>query len=105
MDSREQEKYLVEIVQLTEAMLDDAGRDDWDAVTTKQLQRDDSIKIFFQRPLTLDVEIVAARIRAVLAMDEQILSWGKRYQHGLRRELQIFSRGRNAVKAYAEIKP
>jgi len=104
MNSTEQENCLAEILQLTDAMLADAGREDWDALSAKQNHRDTLIGAFFQESLVLDAQTVSDRIRYVLMVDEQIQALGRQYQQGLRRELQSISRGKNAVRAYAEIR-
>ncbi len=103
MDRTEQQNCLAEILQLTDAMLADAGREDWEALSAKQSRRDALIGAFFHGSLALDAQIVSDRIRYILILDQQIQALGRKYQQGLRQELQTISRGKNAVRAYAAI--
>lgn len=90
-----------QLLNLSEAMLRKAKDGSWDEVMALEAERHSLIKVFFSGPVMPgDAEAVADGIRAILAIDKELMEMGAIKRFDLLQALQEMDQGKKAVKAY-----
>lgn len=97
-------KDLQFLISLSQAMLEKAREDSWDDVVTLEAERSGLIELFFlesnQEEYEEYAEMVASGIRAILAMDIDIMELGALKKLDIVEILQKMEMGKKAVQAY-----
>lgn len=94
-------KQLTEIVRLSKEMLDRAGQLEWDEVVPLEVRRKQLVMECFREPTPeQDAAEVAAAIREILSLNQQVAELGKQCQAELGTEIHTHNRGRAASSAY-----
>lgn len=89
-----------QLIALSQAMLAKAEAELWDDVIVLEAERRQLIAQFFLEPIQQDVEVVAAGIQSILAMDEKLMELGALKRFDILQLLQNLDQGKKAVKAY-----
>jgi hypothetical protein len=94
-------KDLQQLITLSQAMLEKALEDSWDDVVNLEAERSGLIELFFLEPVQeVYAELVAAGIRAIIAIDVDIVELGALKKLDLVEILQKMEMGKKAVQAY-----
>lgn len=100
MDSVYREQ-LKEIVRLSREMLGRAGELEWDKVASLEVSRKRLVMECFREPTSeQDGAEVAAAIKEILNLNQQVTELGKQCQAQLGGEIHAHNRGRTATSAY-----
>ena len=100
MDSK-RSRQLEQILSLSKDMLEKAGDHEWGRVAEIEVRRRELVMCCFQQPAQQqhDTEVAAA-IREILRLNQEITDLGKRYQDQLGGEIHTNKKGRTASAAY-----
>ncbi len=100
MDSTRREQ-LDEIVRLSKEMLELAEELEWEKIAVLEVRRKQIVMECFQKPAEeQDATEVAAAIREILSLNQQVTALGKQCQSQLGTEIHSHNRGRVATSAY-----
>ncbi len=100
MDSVRREQ-LKEIVHLSREMLERAGQLEWDKIVPLETRRKQLVMQCFRAPTPeSDAAEVAAAIKEILSLNQQVTELGKQCQTQLGTEIHAHNRGRVASSAY-----
>jgi hypothetical protein len=89
------------LITLSQAMLEKAREDSWDDVVNLEAERSGLIELFFLESVQEEyAEMVAGGIRAILAMDIDIMELGTLKKLDIVQILQKMEMGKKAVQAY-----
>ncbi len=100
MDRARREQF-EEIIRLSKEMLDRAGELEWEKVALLEVTRKQLVMDCFRRPTPeQDSEEVAAMIKVILDLNQQVTLLGKESQAQLGTEIHAHNRGRAATSAY-----
>ncbi|MBF0219290.1 MAG: flagellar protein FliT [Gammaproteobacteria bacterium] len=90
-----------EIAQLTQAMVEDAQRGEWEACGAKAIQRQQLLASYFAVPVAAaQSDAIAAAIAAVQQSDALIESLAQAEFSQLKNEVMQFTQERTASRAY-----
>ncbi|MBK1722641.1 flagellar protein FliT [Thiocystis violacea] len=89
-----------EVIRLSEAMLECAHAEDWDAFARLETQRDHAIRTAFAPPLELPAERFEAKVRIIQEMDEKLVAVSRQHRNGLQQEVLTLVRARKSARAY-----
>jgi len=94
-------KDLQFLITLSQAMLEKAREDSWDDVVNLEAERSGLIELFFLESVQEEyAEMVAGGIRAILAMDIDIMELGTLKKLDIVQILQKMEMGKKVVQAY-----
>ena len=94
-------KDLQFLITLSQAMLEKAREDSWDDVVNLEAERSGLIELFFLGSVQEEyAEVVAGGIRAILAMDIDIMELGTLKKLDIVQILQKMEMGKKVVQAY-----
>jgi hypothetical protein len=94
-------QQLEEIIHLSREMLEAAAQRDWDKVVELEARRKPLVmECFREPPPKQDAAEVAAVIKEILNLDQQIAELGKQCQTTLGSEINTHNRGQAATSAY-----
>ena len=94
-------KDLQFLITLSQAMLEKAREDSWDDVVNLEAERSGLIELFFLESVQEEyAEMVAGGIRAISAMDIDIMELGTLKKLDIVQILQKMEMGKKAVQAY-----
>jgi len=100
MDSK-RSRQLEQILSLSKDMLEKAGDHEWGLVAEIEARRRELVMCCFQQPAQQqDASEVAAAIKEILRLNQEITDLGKRYQDQLGTEIHTNKLGRTASAAY-----
>ena len=89
------------LITLSQAMLEKAREDSWDDVVNLEAERSGLIELFFLESVQEEyAEMVAGGIRAISAMDIDIMELGTLKKLDIVQILQKMEMGKKAVQAY-----
>lgn len=88
------------IIVLSEKMLSQARKEDWENVTKIESQRRELIAAFFSQPVHERNGQLADVIRQILDKDREIIKLGAGRREKLRSALRKINRGKIAVESY-----
>ena len=89
------------LITLSQAMLEKAREDSWDDVVNLEAERSGLIELFFLESVQEEyAEMVAGGIRAILAMDIDIMELGTLKKLDIVQILQKMEMGKKVVQAY-----
>jgi len=99
-------RQLVEIISLSKEMLAKARDHDWERVTELEVARKALVVSCFQRPtVEQDAPEVAAAIKEILRLNQDVSEIGRQYQEELVGEIHTGNIGRAARAAYQNCAP
>lgn len=99
-------RQLVEIIGLSKEMLVKARDHDWERVAELEVTRKALVVSCFQRPTAeQDAPEVAAAIKEILRLNQEVSEKGRQYQEGLVGEIHTDNIGRAAKAAYRNCAP
>ncbi len=94
-------RQLDEITRLSQEMLETARRVEWGKVAELEASRKQLIMEYFREPVPeQDTVEVAAVIKEILNLDQQLTELGKQCQTALGSEIHTHNRGNAATSAY-----
>lgn len=94
-------RQLREIVELSTDMLTRAQDNQWDLVAGLESRRKELVMSCFQRSADAqDVPEVAAAIKQILSLNQQVTLLGRQHQEQLGSDIRTSKFGRNASAAY-----
>ena len=94
-------KDLQFLITLSQAMLEKAREDSWDDVVNLEAERSGLIELFFLESVQEEyAEMVAGGIRAISAMDIDIMELGTLKKLDIVQILQKMEMGKKVVQAY-----
>jgi Flagellar protein FliT len=100
MDAMRRQQF-AEIISLSRDMLETAGRLEWDKVAELEERRKQLVMDCFREPVPKqDAAEVAAVIKEILNLDQQVTELGKQCQTALGSEIHSHKRGHAATSAY-----
>jgi hypothetical protein len=100
MDNK-RSRQLEQILSLSKDMLARAGDDEWELVAEIEARRRELVMRCFQQPAPQQhATEVAAAIKEILCLNQEISDLGKRYQDQLGTEMHTNKLGRTASAAY-----
>jgi len=94
-------RQLRDIIELSKDMLSKAQADQWELVADLETQRKALVMRCFQQPASgQDAPEVAAAIREILSLNQQVTLLGQAHQDQLGCDIRTSKVGRNASAAY-----
>lgn len=100
MDSVRREQ-ISEIVHLSKEMLELAGALEWNRVAELEVRRKEIVMECFSKPAAeQDAAEIAAAIKEILSLNQQVAELGKQCQTQLGAEIHTHNVGRTATSAY-----
>ena len=100
MSVGEQTTEIQKIIFLSEKMLSQARKEDWENVTQIESQRRELITEFFSQPVHERNGQLTEVIRLILDKDREIIKLGAGRREKLRSALRKINRGKIAVDSY-----
>jgi len=107
MMNSDRTRQLVEIIGLSKEMLANARDHDWQRVTELEVARKALVVSCFQLPTATgqDAPEVAAAIKEILRLNQDVSEIGRRYKEELVGEIRTNNIGRAAKAAYQNCAP
>ena len=106
MMNSDRTRQLVEIIGLSKEMLAKARDHDWQRVTELEVARKALVVSCFQQPaVDQDVPEVAAAIKEILRLNQDVSEIGRQYKEELVGEIRTNNIGRAAKAAYQNCAP
>ncbi len=94
-------KKLTDIIRLSRDMLDTARELEWDKVAILEVRRKQCVMEYFRQPVPeQEAAEVAAAIKEILDLNQQVTELGKQCSKDLGTEIHANNRGRAATSAY-----
>ncbi len=94
-------RKLMDIVDLSRDMLNTARDSEWEKVAELEARRKQFVMEYFSRPVgTREAPEVAAAIKEILKLNQEVTELGKRSSEALQEQIQVHNRGRAATSAY-----
>lgn len=91
------------LVALSQSILAKAEEQEWEEVIALEAERSQLFRLFFQEPVQVDdVDLVAAGIKEIMAIDRNIMDLGILKKLDLADTLHTMEQGKKAVKAYGD---
>jgi hypothetical protein len=92
---------LQQLISLSRTMQEKARDESWDDVFVLEAERSELIRLFFLEPVQQAyADAVAAGIRSIMEIDQDIMALGALKRFDLAQTLQTLDQGKKAVKAY-----
>jgi len=99
--SSDRTRQLVEIIGLSKEMLAKARDHEWQRVAELEVARKTLVMRCFQQPTTgQDAPEVAAAIKEILSLNQQVTLLGRQYQEQIGSDIHASKVGRSAAAAY-----
>lgn len=105
--AREEHRFALEhLLALSNIMLESARRQEWDEVTRCEGVRRQAIDALFAEPLRggLSADLIAPAIEQLLQRDREVARLAVARREALAESARQISLGKEAMRAYAEIK-
>lgn len=94
-------KQLQDIIQLSQQMLSQARDNEWERVTELEAKRREMVLVCFRQTTSdQDSPAVAAAIREILHLNQEVAELGRQYRDQLGSEIRTHNAGRTASAAY-----
>ena len=94
-------RQLQDIIQLSQQMLSQARDNEWERVTELEARRREMVLVCFQQTTPeQDSPEVAAAIREILHLNQEVAELGRQYRDQLGSEIHTHNVGRAAAAAY-----
>ena len=94
-------QQLMDIIELSKDMLSKAQANEWELVAELETRRKTLVTRCFQQPASgQDAPEVAAAIKEILSLNQQVTQLGQKYQEQIGCDIHTSKVGRNASAAY-----